>query len=109
VACVNPADFGGGSADLSPYFLSATQTGIEPPPGTPWVTYPGLYSATCQSRGGATWLQVTDIAGPGDSRPAVNETLGSAWGFHPDDVNLALGNLVRDVAGEEAAWTQANG
>jgi hypothetical protein len=69
---------------------------------------PDLYSAACQSKGGATWLQVTDIAGPGDTRPVVSETLGPAWGYHVDDVGLALGNLVRDVAGEEAAWARTH-
>ncbi len=33
------------------------------------------------------------------------ETLGAAWGYHIDDINLALGNLVDDVAAEEAAYT----
>lgn len=107
VACVNPAALGGGSADLSPYFLSATQSSLHPTPSTPWVSYPDLYSARCVSEGGATWLQVTDIASAGDSRPVVSEEDGPTWGYHADDVNLALGNLVRDVAGEEAAWSAA--
>ena len=108
VACVNPAALGGGTADLSPYFLSPTQAGLPSAVRTPWVTYPGLYSAACQGKGGATWLQVSDIAGPGDTRPVVSETLGPAWGYHVDDVGLALGDLVRDVAGEEAAWARTH-
>jgi len=103
VACVNPAALGGGTGGLRPYFLTATQEGFTPPITTPWV-----YSATCQSHGGATWLQVTDIGAHGDTRPVVTETLGPQWGYHLDDVNLALGNLVRDVAVEEAAWIAAN-
>ena len=35
----------------------------------------------------------------------VSESLGAAWGYHVDDINLALGNLVDDVAAEEAAHT----
>ncbi len=108
VACVNPAALGGGAGELSPYFLTATQEGFTPPVSTPWVTYPALYSAACESRAGATWLQVADISAHGDTRPAVTETLGPRWGYHLDDVNLALGNLVRDVAVEEAAWTSVN-
>ena len=40
-----------------------------------------------------SWLQVTATSAPGDPRrrPA---TLGPTWGYHLDDVNLALGNLV---------------
>jgi hypothetical protein len=97
VACVNPAAIGGGTADLIPYFPAA------PPLTTPWVTYPELYSAACTSAGGATWLQVSDLTVAG--RPVVSELLGPAWGYHLDDINLALGNLVDDVAAAEAAYT----
>jgi hypothetical protein len=55
------------------------------------------------SAGGATWLQVN--VAPGDSRPRLPENLGPAWGLHEHgDVNLALGNLVQDVATEESAF-----
>ena len=107
VACVDPAALGGGSGTLQPYFLSAGEA-LEPPVATPWVTYPSLYSGTCEHRGGAAWLQVTDLARPGDTRPTVSEPAGLSWGYHGDDVNLVLGNLVRDVAGEEAAWSAAH-
>jgi hypothetical protein len=108
VACVNPAALGGGTADLMPYFLSVTQPTLTPAVKSPWVTYPGLYQASCNSEGGATWLQVTYVGTSSDTRPAVAESLGPTWGFHAYDVGLALGNLVRDVAGEEAAWTTAH-
>ncbi len=104
VACVNPAALGGGTGQLAPLFVSATQSGLTPAVATPWVTYPGLYSATCTSQGAATWLQVTNNAEPGDTRPVVTEALGPDWGYHADDINLALGNLLLDVAGEETAW-----
>jgi Protein of unknown function (DUF3089) len=113
VACVNPAALGGGTADLDPYLLTAsqTQTGLKEPVPTPWVTYPGLYSATCQQGGGATWLQITSLAGTSHTRPVVNQDIvpgapdtGSAWGYHGYEYNLTLGNLLHDVDGEEAAW-----
>ncbi len=104
VACVNPAALGGGTGQLAPLFVSTTQTGLTPAVTTPWVTYPGLYSATCTSQGGATWLQVSDVGGPGDTRPVVTEALGPDWGYHTDDINLALGNLLLDVTGAETAW-----
>lgn len=106
VACVNPASLAGGSAELSPYF--PTGAVLKPPLSTPWVTYPQLYSAACQTADGASWLQVTDVAPPGDRRPVVSETEGPMWGYHADDINLTLGNLVRDVAGAEDAWSAAN-
>ena len=103
VACVNPAALGGGTADLVPYFLTATSTPPPPPVATPWVTYPDLYSASCDEAGGATWLQVNTLTAAG--RPVVTESLGPVWGYHLDDVNLALGDLVDDVRAEEAAFS----
>lgn len=101
VACVNPAAVGGGTADLDPYFLAATSRD-KPPVATPWVTYPDLYSAGCMTAGGATWLQVTPLQRGG--RPLVTEQLGPDWGYHGDDVNLALGNLVTDVSAAESTY-----
>jgi hypothetical protein len=119
VACVNPADLTGGTADLDPYFLTLTQVAPDPyidfalkkPVPTPWVTYPGLYSASCRQGGGATWLQVRSLAGTSHTRPVVTDDVvgqlggtGPAWGYHGYEYGLALGNLLHDVAGEEAAW-----
>lgn len=100
VACVNPAALGGGTGTLIPYFPSAGSV------TTPWVTYPGLYSARCERAGGASWLEVRKITGPSDRRPVVTEQDGPQWGYHGFDVNLALGNLVTDVARSEQGWTE---
>jgi Protein of unknown function (DUF3089) len=98
VLCTNPAALGSTSAaPLTPYFAAPAGS------AEPWVTYPGLYTGTCESEGGATWLQID--ARSGDTRPVVTPTLGPNWGLHLDDVNLALGNLVDDVRAEEAAFT----
>ena len=35
----------------------------------------------------------------------VTETLGPAWGYHVNDINLALGDLVSDVAAAETAYS----
>ncbi len=111
VACVNPAALGGGTADLDPYMLTATQLGLTEHVPTPWVTYPGLYSARCEQAGGASWLQVTSLAGASHTRPVVNDNevgqlggTGAAWGFHGYEYGLTLGNLLHDISGEEAAW-----
>jgi Protein of unknown function (DUF3089) len=119
VACVNPAALGGGTGDLNPYLLTASQTAkdeidsgrLTENVSTPWVTYPGLYSATCEQGGGASWLQVTSLAGTSRTRPVVNEDIvpgvvdtGPAWGYHGFEYNLVLGSLLDDVANQEAAW-----
>ncbi len=103
VACVNPVTFSSQTGQLQPFFRSATSQPSGVRVVTPWVTFPGLYAAQCQQSGGASWLQVTATRAPGDPRPTVSATLGPLWGYHLDDVNLALGNLVTDVGREEAA------
>jgi hypothetical protein len=104
VVCVNPVTFSPRAGSLQPYFLSATTrtTGVRVL--TPWVTFPGLYTAQCRQSGGASWLQVTATPVASDPRPTVSASLGPQWGYHLDDVNLALGNLVTDVGLQEAAY-----
>jgi Protein of unknown function (DUF3089) len=91
------------------------ESGLKEPVHTPWVTYPGLYSATCEQGGGATWLQVTSLAGTSHTRPVVTDAVlpgiidtGPAWGYHGYEFNLTPGNLLNDVAGEEAAWQSSH-
>jgi hypothetical protein len=103
VLCTNPADLAGGTGALDPYFLRPGPTVAGTVVTTPWVEYPGLYTAQCMTANGASWLQVNDIAPATDTRPRVRETLGPTWGLHLDDVNLALGNLVAIVARQEQA------
>lgn len=100
VACVNPAAISGGAAELNPEFPTAEGAIPGKPVSTTWVTFPNLYRAQCQTGGGASWLQVT--AHDRGGRPVVKESLGPTWGFHRDDVNLALGDLVHDVSVAEA-------
>jgi hypothetical protein len=112
VLCVNPASPSGGTGPLLPYFPTARFPGILgavllqlPPIPTPWVAYPGLYTAHCESSGGATWLQVDTTNVAGDQRPVVSQTLGHTWGLHLHDVNLALGNFVDLVRQQAAAFS----
>lgn len=98
VACVDPAALAGGTGDLQPEFPADGTA------STPWVSYPGLYTAQCRSQDGATWLQVTKATGPSDRRPVVSQIDGPQWGLHVYDVNLAMGNLVADVRAAEQHW-----
>lgn len=101
VLCTNPAALGGGAGALEAAFPSRDAVVLGRRITTPWVSFPGLYRGQCESIGGATWLQVD--ATPGDPRPVVTEAQGPRWGLHADDVNLAVGNLVADVASAAAA------
>ena len=95
VACVAPNQLLG-SPWTSPRFLGGSS-------GAPFVTYPKLYQARCQSSRGATFLHVTHPGDTGVSRPVVQETLGPTWGLHLDDPNMTLGNLVTVVARQSSA------
>ena len=106
VLCVNPAALGGGSGALEPFFPnSGSGSGTV---ATPWVAFPGLYTASCKHAGDVTWLQVNDVGSSTDRRPRVAETAGPDWGYHEVDVNLALGNLLADVAAAESAYQRAH-
>lgn len=104
VLCVNPAALGGGTGALSPYFPSSALGGVS----TPWVSFPSLYTASCAHSGNTTWLQINDIGSHSDKRPRVSEADGPLWGYHEYDVNIALGNLVADVAAEESAYLRSH-
>jgi hypothetical protein len=96
VLCVNPAD-PGGSALIDPLFRDGASK-------TPWVTYPGLYSAVCKTKDGATWLQVDVHRGAGDSRPVVTQSLGPTWGLHLFDPSLTMLDLLAMVHAEIASY-----
>jgi hypothetical protein len=111
VLCTNPAELDGSGGALRPYLptqLPAGRGRLAVPAGvrTPWVSYPGLYTAACRSSGGADWLQVTTVVSRGDRRPVVTASLGPRWGLHLADVNLALGNLVRLVDEQARAYVR---
>jgi hypothetical protein len=104
VVCTNPANLAGTVAPLLPQFHAGSLAVSVTAASTPWVEFPDLYTAECQSAGGATWLQINDVGGPADARPPVAEIAGPEWGLHSVDVNLALGNLLKLVAQQEAAY-----
>jgi hypothetical protein len=107
IMCVNPGSPSGGTASLDPYFPAFTLAFLQAKAhavSTPWVAFPGEYTARCESSGGATWLQVTRAHATGDLRPDLTRGQGGKLGLHVFDVNLALGNLVSLVRSEAAAY-----
>ena len=107
ILCVNPASPAGGTALLDPYLpalaLAFLSHGQAPSVRTPWVSFPGEYEARCVSSGDATWLQVTRT-GAKTHQPPLTDLRDAALGLHVLDVNIALGNLVRLVRHESAAY-----
>lgn len=108
IACVNPAAPAGRPARLDPYvpsiFLQFLGAGAAPQVSTPWVSFPGEYTAVCKTSGNATWLQVRHTPGSRDQRPLLADLDDPSLGLHILDVNIALGNLVRLVRDEGAAY-----
>lgn len=108
IACVNPAAPAGGQARLDPYvpsiFLQFLGASATLQVSTPWVSFPGEYTAVCRTSGTATWLQVRHTLGSPDQRPLLAELSDPSLGLHILDVNIALGNLVRLVRDEAAAY-----
>jgi len=100
VACVDPAALSGGTGSLQPYYPVPRAGGA----AVQWVTYPDQYNATCHDADGASWLELDHISTAGDTRPTLTESIGPLWGYHAEDINVALGNLVDDVRAEEAAY-----
>jgi Protein of unknown function (DUF3089) len=108
ILCVNPAAPAGGAAHLDPYIpsfaLALLHGRHKPKVRTPWVSFPGQYSARCESSGDAAWLDVNPIGH--DRLPSLVRIGESTLGLHVLDVNLALGNLVRLVRDQAAAYAR---
>ncbi len=83
MVCVNPVTFSSTGGGLQPYFptASAKTKGVQV--RTPWVTFPGLYTAQCQQSGGASWLQVNTNEAAGDPRPTVSDAPRTNLGLPP--------------------------
>jgi hypothetical protein len=123
-ACVNPASLGGGTGEAKSYFGAAIAGVATAPPfpwvkgkpiTTPFVSVPGLITATCVHAAPFNYLAIhlnADPASPRTSDIPGDIVVGGVtlkdWGLHLIDANLFMGNLV-DVVGEEAkAWRAKN-
>ncbi len=100
VVCVNPAALSGGTAPLDAAFPTEGKL------ATPWVAFPGLYTATCEQADGASWLNVTKTPGSTVKGPTLAEDGGTDFGYHVWDMFLTQDNLVSDVTAAEATWTR---
>jgi hypothetical protein len=113
--CTNPAALGGGSASLDTLFpgkpfapgtlisLGISLLGVKVPTApTPWVEVAGGYRGQCSSAGGAQFLKLTAQHGA----PTFKASPTAQWGTHLVDANIALGNLVKLVRTEAAAFAR---
>jgi hypothetical protein len=112
VLCTNPAALGGGSGlvdplvPTTPFAPGSISLGIGllgvtwPAAPTPWVGIPSAYKAECSDAGGASVLMITPQGGAPTPKPSPDAT----WGLHLMDGQIALGNLVSLVRGQEQAF-----
>jgi hypothetical protein len=118
VLCTNPAALRGGSALLTSVLptqafapgttigLATRLVGFAIPPGaqnTPWFQAQG-YTGGCSAANNAHVLQISPVGGA----PLLNPVPDQTWGLHLADANIALGNLVDDVARQGKAWVRKN-
>jgi hypothetical protein len=115
VLCTNPTALGGGSGLTDTVFPSepfAPGTTIAgaiallhvtwPPASTPWISVSHGYRARCSSAGGFHVLRIASRRGA----PVITPSPTPQWGLHLVDANIALGNLVRLVHSEAAAYAR---
>lgn len=118
--CTNPVTLGQGSAPLHAYLSGPGRLIALAGPApkwiadkaveTPFVSVPGLLTAECKSNEFATYLEITVHGDPADPRADdITGDLGGAkplanWGLHLVDVNLAMGNLIDNVAAQAKAY-----
>lgn len=120
-ACTNPAALAGGSGELHAYLLargnvstaSDAKTWVTPaqPIKTPFVSVPGLLSATCVANEKGSYLALKVNGNPADPRTddidgdiVTNGQVQANWGLHLIDVQAALGNLVEIVGQQSKAY-----
>ncbi len=108
IMCVDPTSLGGGKSSLEPYIPTVVLafTGSTLGATTPWVAFPGGYTARCESSGNAGWLQIGHPAGKADRRPLLTRFQQPILGLHILDLNIALGNLVELVRDQAAGYRQ---
>lgn len=113
VLCTNPAALGGGPARIEPVFPTVAfapgtviggltnQVGFPiAQASTPWIAAPGAYTARCSKANGASVLRIT----PRGGAPTLKALPDATWGLHLTDANIALGDLVRLVRVQTAAY-----
>ena len=113
--CTNPAALGGGAgaprhADRTepfPGFVGAATLalygGMPPSAPTPWVQPQDHYTGRCVREDGANVLRIERVGSARVLLPSPDPT----WGLHLVDVNIALGDLVRTVKAQTAAYVRS--
>lgn len=123
-ACTNPANLGGGKAELDAYLSTVGEisesfgsykpwTTPEKKVETPFVKLPGLLNGECVEKNGFNYLEVSLNADPKDPRADdiigdlySNGELNASWGLHLIDMSLVMGDLVKVVERQAKEFTK---
>jgi hypothetical protein len=120
--CTNPAAISGGSGELHAYLTKDGPGSGSSPMGpwaqgvtvnTPFVSVPGLLSASCTEGATGSYLAIHVHADPAD--PRTDEISGdvvqdgkvqAGWGLHLLDMHLTMGNLLDAVPAKAKAYAK---
>jgi hypothetical protein len=120
VGCTNPAGLVEGRAPLDSYWYAGPSlVGAPSPiawsskgaPATPFLRTEGLASGECKHDGPLGYLAISVNADPNDARtdsiPGDVSAAGAiqpGWGMHLADMNVAMGDLMRLIEAQAAAY-----
>jgi hypothetical protein len=117
VGCTNPAALAGGRARLDSYWYAPGESAAhikwssEGAPPVPFLRTEGLATGECVTKGPVGYLSVRVEADPGDRRTddipgdvAIGGQRVAGWGLHLADMPLAMGDLMRLVEAQIAAF-----
>ena len=116
--CVNPAMVSGDDGVLDAYLSTGPDmTGKAPvfaegvEVETPFAKVPGLLTAECVSTDTHNYLAITANGDPSDARTdtfsgdvVIGGMVARDWGLHLIDMHVPMGNLVKIVKAQSAAW-----
>ncbi len=102
--CVNPTLLGGDSSGVLAVTYWASDNGMPFPSeaSKPWVAYPAMHTATCETDGYLGIGTVAETRKPAVSPEVLQSILGKT--LHVADVNYALGDLLRIVETQAATF-----
>lgn len=125
VGCTNPARLARGPAPLDSYWYAGPSlVGAPSPiawssqgaPPTPFLRTEGLASGECRNEGPLGYLAISVNADPNDARTdtipgdvLAAGVLQPGWGMHLADVNVAMGDLMRLIEAQAAAYRAGAG
>ena len=122
VACTNPATLAAGRAPLDSYWFAPSPLATDiawsssGPPPAPFLRTQGLVSGACVHDGPVGYLSIRVVADPADARtdrvPGDVILFGQpapSWGLHPADMPMAMGDLMRLLRAQIAAFGSSRG